>query len=230
MAAVLSCLFLFKLLSSHSLAIRSHLCLGYLYTKWRGYSSKGLVDNGPSSHLGWLPTTGVLLQCKFCPVAIVRVLITAVIDTLVYGTNTLPNNCPTTIIHVITENAVMSNYSYQLPLYTTILIYTYIIGHCLVTKVYGQFDSCQTKMRGEVGWWWRRSQVNKIQTAVTYTALNWSAFDLAFHAPQLRVCCYMLYVQSWVWSYQEWIRFESMQTEFWDKRIMVQCRSPTCTH
>ena len=50
---------------------------------------KVLVDNRPNSHSGRSQTTGVLLQCKFCPVAILRVLITAVIGTLVYGTNTL---------------------------------------------------------------------------------------------------------------------------------------------
>ena len=80
----------FKLSSPRYLAFCGRLCLSYLYTKWHGCSYEGLVHNGPNSHSGPSLTTGVLLQCKFCPVVIISVpIITSVTDALVHGTNTL---------------------------------------------------------------------------------------------------------------------------------------------
>ena len=105
MVAVLESLIPVQAVEPHSLAFCGRLCLSYLYTKWHDYCSKAMINNGLNSHLGrlsasckWeiaatlaqsLGTTGVLLQCTFCLVAIVRVPITAVISTVVYGTNTL---------------------------------------------------------------------------------------------------------------------------------------------
>ena len=88
MATVLESLILVRAVVATLSSVLWSLMRWLPVTKLCGSSYEGLVDNGSNSRPGRFPTTGVLLQCKFCPVAI-----------YMYSKTTIVITVPLLIIH-----------------------------------------------------------------------------------------------------------------------------------